>query len=204
MLFRRGITPLYCLYDCLYHFLSLGEQPDQTDCIFVFAGKPERKAYGVKLWRQGYAGELILSVGRFEWRGFYNLGLPGDGGLMQLVERTPPRLRHFFVSLQGKEVTCSSIQIGRFGTKSEALELAKRIKEKGYQSVMIVSSPMHLRRAAWSVSQAIRYSPVCLSLVAVPEEMSSLTGHDWWESPERRSAVREEFFKYLFYRLNFR
>ena len=204
MLFRNAVTPLCRLYDGLYDFLNRGEQPHKVDCIFVFAGKPERKAYGVKLWRQGYARELILSIGRFEWRGFYNLGLPGDGGLMQLVEKTPPKLRHFFVSLKGKEVTCSSIRIGRFGTKSEAQELAKSIKENGYQSLMTVSSAFHLRRAAWAVCQATRHMPICLSFVGVPEEMSGLKRQNWWKSRKYRSAVLKEFFKYLVYRLNFR
>jgi hypothetical protein len=59
----------------LYDFLDVGKSPRPADCIFVLAGKEERKAYGIKMWRFGYASQLILSVGRFEWRKFGELGL---------------------------------------------------------------------------------------------------------------------------------
>jgi hypothetical protein len=50
----------------LYRFLDIESPPQKCDCIFVLAGKPERKIFGIDLWRRGYAPELILSVGRFE------------------------------------------------------------------------------------------------------------------------------------------
>lgn len=81
----------------VYDFLSYGEPPRKADCIFVLAGREERKRYGIDLWKTHWAPELILSVGRFEWRRFYALGLPGDGGLRGLVDNTPPVARHFFV-----------------------------------------------------------------------------------------------------------
>ncbi len=77
------------IVEYLYRLLNIGESPQKSDCIFVLAGMHERKTYGIDLWRQGYAPQLILSVGRFEWRRFYTLGLPGDGGLRELVHATP-------------------------------------------------------------------------------------------------------------------
>src|SRR5262245_13733886 len=78
----------------IYDYLSIGIAPRKADCIFVLAGRQERKVFGIQLWQQGYAPEVILSVGRFEWRRFYHLGLSGDGGLKAMVDRTPPVQRH--------------------------------------------------------------------------------------------------------------
>src|SRR5262245_11773192 len=46
------------------------------DAIFVFAGRESRKRFGVRLYREGRAPRLLLSVGRFEWRRFADLSLP--------------------------------------------------------------------------------------------------------------------------------
>ncbi|HEX3112130.1 MAG TPA: hypothetical protein VHU20_02570, partial [Candidatus Eisenbacteria bacterium] len=75
---------------------------DVPDAIVVLAGRPERKAYGLELWKAGRAPAVVLSVARFEWRAFPSLGLPDDGGLAALVAQTPPRLRHFLVTLDSR------------------------------------------------------------------------------------------------------
>jgi len=193
------VAPLYCFYD----FLNLGEPPRKVDVIFVFAGKPERKVYGIELWRQGYAKELIISVGRFEWRGYYDLDLPTDGGLKQLVEKTPPEQRHFFVLLSAGEATSCSVKIGKFGTLSEALALERIVEHKGYQSVMVVSTPVHLRRIVLALRRSFRRKPISLSFVGVPEQVSTIKRQEWWRAPENRHFVFNEFFKYLVYRLSF-
>ena len=195
VLHRWLVTPFYCFYD----FLDVGKPPQKVDVIFVFAGKPERKAYGIELWRRGYAKELILSVGRFEWRGYYKLDLPTDGGLKQSVEKTPPEQRHFFVTLSVPEATCSLVKIGNFGTMSEALALGKIVQDKGYQSLMVVSTPVHLRRIALALRRTFRRRAISVSCVAVPEQVSSIKRQDWWATPESRYFVLNELFKYLVY-----
>jgi hypothetical protein len=88
-------------------FLDIGKSPHIADCIFVLAGKQERKTYGIKMWRFGYAPELIISVDRFEWRKFKELNLESDGGLEELVEKTPPKKRHFLVRMDRQETHAS-------------------------------------------------------------------------------------------------
>src|SRR5512139_2962770 len=85
------------LAQSVYDFLDVGKSPRPADCIFVLAGKQERKTYGIKMWHFGYAARLILSVGRFEWRKFGELGLDSDGGLEASVEQIPAKKRHFFI-----------------------------------------------------------------------------------------------------------
>jgi hypothetical protein len=123
-----------------------GNIPAKADAIFVFAGRESRKRFGLRLFREGHAPRLVLSVGRFEWRRFGNLGLPSDGGLVDRVSETEPRLRHFFVDVSPGGVVCEWIPLGLLGTWSEARALAKFAAREGIRSLLVISHRQHLRR----------------------------------------------------------
>jgi hypothetical protein len=178
----------------IYDFLDVGKAPQFSDCIFVLAGQQDRKVYGMKMWRFGFASQLILSVGQFEWRRFHELGLESDGGLESLVKQTPPKKRHLLVRMDRQDVSCFPVQIGHFGTLSESRALAEFMSAKSVRSLLVVSSPVHLRRVALAFRKAFRKSGIRLTFVATPEKTS-------FNSPEDRAAVWREFFKYLIYRL---
>ncbi|MEJ2247383.1 MAG: hypothetical protein P8Y80_15105 [Acidobacteriota bacterium] len=148
----------------------------------------------MKLWHQGYAGQMILSIGRFEWRKFYELGLDSDGGLKSLVDQTPPQKRHFFLQMDGHEASCTLVQTGLLGTHSEGRLLAEFINGKPIQSLLVISSPCHLRRASLVLRHAFHSKEVRLSFVAVPEEPG-------WESSSGRSQIWLELWKYILYRI---
>jgi uncharacterized SAM-binding protein YcdF (DUF218 family) len=142
---------------------------DGADAIFVFAGRESRKALGVRLFQQGVAPLLILSVGRFEWRRFPRLGLHGDGGLVELVQATPPPERHFFVRVeaQAARMVCERIPRGRLGTWSEARAVAELVEREGISKLIVVSHPEHLRRCLLSLESFLGDSATVV-LVPVP------------------------------------
>jgi hypothetical protein len=173
------------------NFLNIAEPPRKVETIFVLAGKEIRKAHGIKLWNQGYAPELILSVGRFEWRKFYNLGLPNDGGLLRLVKSTPPEKRHFFVRFRSHHAEAHLIPILRYGTITEAQALSQLLHSNPPASLMVLSTPTHLRRAAVAFRHSFEGLATKLTFVASPED-DSLTS---------TAAIWTEFAKYIFYRV---
>jgi uncharacterized SAM-binding protein YcdF (DUF218 family) len=178
----------------LYDFLDIGKSPRPADCIFVLAGKEERKAYGIKMWRFGYAPQLILSIGRFEGRKFDALGLESDGGLVTQVEKIPPKKRHFFVWMDRQDAICTAVGKAYFGTRSEARELAKYLRNLPVRSLLVVSSPAHLRRVSLAFRRVFRRTRIQLTFIAVPEKISL----------DSRAACKEvwwEFIKYLLYHL---
>jgi hypothetical protein len=184
----------------IFDFLSVSEVPQTSDVIFVFAGKPERKLVGLDLWKRGYALELILSVGRFEWRRFNDLGLKSDGGLRELVERTRPQDRHFFVRCDSSHISCALTRLGYFGTWSEAREFARIVVETGNRSVTIVSTSFHLRRARLVLRRALRQrSNVEIHCVAVPESAAYVQRSQLANSWPARWAVLQELGKYVVY-----
>ena len=181
------------LAQAVYDFLDVGKSPRPADCIFVLAGKQERKTYGIKMWRFGYAPRLILSISRFEWRKFNELNLESDGGLEALVEQIPAKKRHFFVRLDRQDVTCAAMKKGFLGTRSESRALAGYLRELPVRSLLVVSSPAHLRRVSLCFRRAFRKTRIQLTFVAVPEQST-------FTSPPFRSSIYLELLKYLLYR----
>jgi hypothetical protein len=119
---------------------------EPVDAIFVFAGRESRKRFGLELFREGRAEALVLSVGRFEWRRFEALGLPSDGGLVELVQKVEPAKRHFFVRVDSGGARAEAIARGKLGTWSEARALATFSEREGMGSLLLVSHRRHLPR----------------------------------------------------------
>jgi len=184
------------LAQSIYDYLDVGKSPRPGDCIFVLAGKHERKSYGLKMWRFGYAPQLILSIGRFEWRQFRELSLESDGGLKEMVEQTTPKKRHFLVRLDRQEAFCTMIQTGLLGTRSEVRALAAYLRDMPIRSLLVLSSPAHLRRVAIVFHRAFRKRGIHLTFVSVPENPSFASSAD-------RAEIWSELCKYLLYRFLF-
>lgn len=194
------MEPVLCQ---VYDFLNIGTAPKQTDCIFVLAGRQQRKVFALELWRQGYAPELILSVGRFEWRKFYELGLTRDGGLKAMVDQVPPVRRHFFVRMNKQSASSRWVQPGWLGTWREARAAAEFLKADPIQSLMVISDAVHLRRVAVAFRQAFRGRSLQFVFVAADGVTIPVQRDSWWRKPDSRYFVVKELFKYLLYRAIF-
>jgi hypothetical protein len=193
-------APLHALFDSL----CAGGPPLEAEVLFVFAGRQERKPYGLSLWRRGYAPTLVLSVARFEWRRFAELGLRDDGGLIDLVQRTPPEERHFFVVLHRSDAGAKTARAFRvetrgLGTWNEARALAEFLERERVRSVLVVSSASHLRRAVTTL-RALAPREIRIDATAVPEGESAIARDDWWRTPRQRRMVLWEAVKLLLYR----
>jgi hypothetical protein len=161
---------------------------EKADAIFVFAGRESRKRFGLQLLRQGVANRIVLSVGRFEWRRFVALGLPSDGGLVELVSTTEPPLRHFFVDVRAEGARCERIPVGRLGTWSEARALGRFVEREGISTLLVVSEKQHLIRCLLCLKLSV---PSSSCLIPVPMAES-----DSGEPPPARFT---EAFKLLAY-----
>ncbi len=195
------LGPVLRATQAIQDYLNTGKSPEKTDCIFVFAGRPERKRFGLQLFHQGVADTVVFSVGRFEWRRFLELGLADNGSLYNLVEKTPPHKRHFFVHLNRSTVRCSTMEKHRFGTMSEALAFSRYIEKEGFRSVLIVSSGFHLRRATESLEHFCVNSNPKLTPVAVPTDFEHGTGNTQIATGEPPLSILKEYFKCQLYRL---
>lgn len=198
---RPGASLLSRPLAALADLLDRSTPPAPSDALFCFAGRPERAPYAVELWRAGIAPVLVVSVGRFEWRGFPGLGLECDGGLRDLVERTPPSRRHFLVVVDRAGARAEWMPRGGFGTLAEARAIARLARARGWRSVTAVTTAAHSRRAALSVKRALSGDPVRIAIAAVPEFRSSAPRDAWWRDRAGRSLVLGEWVKLPIYAL---
>jgi hypothetical protein len=196
---------------------SLEGGRDLADAIFVFAGFHPRKVFAAAAWRRGAARVLVVSVGRFEWRRYAGLGLPGDAALRAVVERVPPRERHFFVVIERAgggvgvpgaiaaapeaRVDVIAVPMRRFGTRNEARALAALARERGWRSIIVTSSAFHLRRIALVVGRALAGSGVRVSCSALPAEQDPYAAGRWWRRPRGIRNVLSEVVKLAVYRV---
>jgi len=147
-----------------------GSFPRNSDAIFVFAGRESRKRFGVRLFQEGFSTRLVLSVGRFEWRRFRSLGLPSDGGLVDLVSETEPRLRHFFVDVRSGSATCERIPKGALGTWSETCALSGFVEREGIGKLIVVSHRQHLIRCILGLRLSLPDSCTLIPVASPPDD----------------------------------
>ncbi len=194
------MTSVSGLASRLYDWLAASDSCQKADVIFVLAGRENRKHFAVRLFQEGWAPRLLLSVGRFEIRRFSNLKLPTSLDLLALASATEPRRRHYFVTFGPGTASARSIALNPFGTLREILAFSEWLREnRCIRSVTIVSSGFHLKRVRMCCE---RFLPAGtrLNFLAVPEEGRSLRVH-WWQEPKARKLIFAEVLKVLVYDL---
>jgi hypothetical protein len=186
-----------------WDFLAVNGNPSHPDVIFVLAGLQERKAFGLELFRQGFAPRLIISVGRFEVRKMDQLGF-SDLNLRALTASLPPAQRHFFIDLSSGVRRVSAALVRRVGTFGELSALAAYLDEPKIRSMTLVSTSIHLRRVRWCCRRMAAFRDMELSYLPVPEELSTFRRQEWWKRPDHWAYVSAEFAKLLAYSFWFR
>jgi hypothetical protein len=189
--------------DAPWNFLAPSDAPLSSDLIFVLAGLPERKTYGLDLFRQGIAPRLILSVGRFEVRQMDDFGFR-DLKLREKVASMVPRERHFFIELSGDSRTLALAGIPQVGTFAELSALAACLAGQPVHSLTVISTSIHLRRVRWCCRNIAGLREKKISYVPVPEEISSFRRSGWWRRLDHWSYLAAEYTKLLAYPFLFR
>ncbi|MGE5175286.1 MAG: YdcF family protein [Hyphomicrobiales bacterium] len=191
-------------------FLSRAEPAardgDPADALFVLAGGQERKVEAVARWRAGAAATLVVSVGRFEWRRYALLGLPGDDALGRAVEAVPYRRRHFFVVVPSgagdagdRRVEIVRVERGPLGTWRELRAFRRLAVERGWRSVVLLSSAIHLRRVSLLARRVFRGTGIAPTYLAVPGGRDRAGRASWPRTPRGAALIASELVKVAFY-----
>jgi uncharacterized SAM-binding protein YcdF (DUF218 family) len=185
--------------------LPAGSEP--LDAVFVFAGGQARKECARDLWRvldraRAHGAQdlaLVVSVARFEWRRYALLGLPGTDALHEAVALLPPRERHFFVILERGSVLVRHVPPLRWGTRNEARALAALARERGWRSLLVISSAFHLPRVRLVVRRALHGSGVAVAYAAPARGTDPHGPGRWWRSGRGIRLVGSEAVKRVLY-----
>jgi len=183
----------------LHRWLNCADPASATDLIFVLAGLQTRKSYGLKLFQQKLAPQVLLSSGRFEVRRLAALNLRTNFDLLRMVDHVAPPKRHFFVSLTEQEIRVQRISRGNLGTLSEIQALAEWLHERPQiTSLSIVSSGSHLRRLR-ICCRAILPARLRILFLPVPENTSLANREVSWFDKKAIRGLFSELIKIACY-----
>ena len=183
----------------LYQRLTRNDPPRPADLIFVLAGRLERKHYGLELYHAGLAPRLILSVGRFEISKMDESTFGFVSELKALRDRTAPEQRHFFCEIEPSGARIRNAMLRNWSTYGEAIGLHQYLTGSSVARVIVVSTDIHLRRAAITFQRLFRDRAVEFCYCPVPCAQSSITGRGWWMRPGNRIYVIRETLKLVAY-----
>jgi len=154
-----------------YAALACADPVQDADLIFVLAGRETRKVYGLKLFAEGRAPQILLSVARFEIRRFVKLDFPVPLDLLPIASPIPPPQRHFFVSFEGNTCQVEHIPARGLGTRGEIQALGQWLEARPrIRSALLVTGGVHLRRVRMCCRKLLAPG-LAWRLVAAPEEV---------------------------------
>ena len=179
------LLPLLWLYPFTPEKLLVYEHPVQADAVVVLSGEVHREEYGLKLVKDGYASELFAS-------GFQ------DPRTINRMNRTLQLASHHGVLVEPRSSS----------TFSDALYTKRMAHQKGWKTILVVTSPGHSLRAKWIFSKVLpeirSYSvPVPLGIDGFDVEKAKIPGT--WENIQFVSEQKKFLAYYFLYgwRLNF-
>jgi len=150
-----------------------------ADVIVVLAGEQEERViYGIKLFKDGWARKdrIIMAGGPLVWKYTWaalmkeqaeSLGIPGTKILTENESRS---------------------------TEEDALYTKEILKKNGFKSIILVTSSYHSRRAALIFKRVLGSE---IRIISAPVDDSWFSVNDWWKRRRDRSAVLNEFSKYI-------
>lgn len=161
-------------------FLFVRDEPENADLIFVFGGKRrERAEKAAQLYHQGWAGKIWISGGDRR-----STGIPEAEALRNAAVEAgvPPEAISIETSsinsLENVALSCPQLE-ARYGWSN-----LKRI--------MVVTSPVHMRRAQLLLS---RHCPAGTRLICCPDDRADVRADNWWTTREGLHLVLRELEK---------
>ena len=147
----------------------------KADVIVAFAGdnRSNREKRAAELWRQGWADNVVVSGMSFAW-GFH----------------TGEAARKYMMSLgvPGEKISMISEALN---TRAEAKALDDLMRERGWNSAIIVTAAFHSRRATYTVERAARGRTFYSS--PVPPGSPEWAPRAWWSRREDVYLTVREF-----------
>ena len=158
------------------------DQPRKADTILVLAGETGRRpARALDLFRQGYAGRVIVDV-------------PADA---QIYGSTLVELARTWISSLPEGSAIEICPIHGLSTKAESLEAAECLRNVNGHSVLLVTSDFHTRRA---LSVFRREIPGKDFSVAAAYD-SSQFGPQWWRHRQWAKTNLDEWLRLIWWQL---
>src|ERR1700754_3802573 len=160
-------------------FLSLvlpnEQKPSRNaDGIVVFTGGSSRVSDAVELLAEGYGKRLLIS------------GVHPTNGFSD-IQRTLPESQQLLMC-------CVDLDRSAINTRSNATETRRWVTERGFRSLIVVTSNYHMPRAIVELS----HSMPDIELIPFAVVGEKWREEPWWTSGAALRLLLSEYVKYLF------
>jgi uncharacterized SAM-binding protein YcdF (DUF218 family) len=172
-------------------WLDEPDSPRAADAIVVLAGSYARPLHAAELYLRGLAPVVYVSVPAPD---------PQAAALAALGVRLAPKEEIYEQTLRAKGVPARAIRrlgSGSLSTYDEAQAARATLARRG-ATLLVVTSPLHVRRARMIFADALEGSGTALAVLAAREESVPAR---WWTSQDAAREVLLEWAKILFYLL---
>ena len=174
-------------------FLITEAPLDKADAIVVLSGSAnyrERTREAAKLFFEGRSQRILITNdnARGPWSS-------ADQRNLFFYERSLEELRNAGVPSQSIEVLMEPVA----GTFDEAEVVRNYAQERALQSLLIVTSAYHSRRALWVFSKVFRGTGVRIGLFVVAPGGESPEPATWWLTLRGWRLVPTEYVKMIYY-----
>jgi uncharacterized SAM-binding protein YcdF (DUF218 family) len=188
-----ALTAVWALFEG-GRFLQREDALQHADAIYVLGGsRLERPLEAVDLFKAGYAPVILLSPGQEEEA----VAIVRNRGVA-----VPRDIDSVLDALAGLGVPRSALIVGNGSvdnTAEEGAMLKAEAAQRGWRTVIVVTSKYHTRRAGFAMRRALDGTGVAVVVRATRYDLSDPAR--WWR---RRRDVRlliEEWPKVIAYRL---
>lgn len=168
--------------------LIVRDELERAEALVTMAGDRDRIDYAATLFHQGYAPWFVISD---MWTGYsHPVNHYAAMARAQAIGRGVP---------DAAIVEAAGVPDS---TYSELLNLRALVRERGWRSLLVVTSPTHTRRVSLMLGEVFAGSGVRLSVQPVAESWYDPAG--WWLTPRGREETAREYMKLAVYLVGYR
>ena len=177
MLFLLGVWAASVAGFVVYTTSYALDDTMNADGIIVLTGGSHRVDYGLELLAEGRGRALFIS------------GVSKEVPLADLIQKAPATTRDMLAIISLGRITLGRAATNTIGNAEESVAW---IKDRGYESVLLVTADYHLPRALIEFKELM---PANLSVIPAPVRTKGLGDFSWVADAETRNRILAEFHK---------
>ncbi|MEZ4650241.1 MAG: YdcF family protein [Candidatus Eisenbacteria bacterium] len=186
-------TPI--LANAYGEWLVVGDDLVPADVAVALSGADgERLLAAIELYKAGTAKKILIVGPPVPILKVYS----GDEGLTQGEAKRRIAIR------RGVAEEDILVELRASSTYQEAETIRDVAAREGWEDVIVVTSPLHTRRARATLHKVLKGSGVTIQMHHLPLGRSSQNPKDWWHREAESVAVSTETFKMVFYAYEYR
>jgi uncharacterized SAM-binding protein YcdF (DUF218 family) len=162
-------------------YLIVQDKLEKADAILVYAGDAngERVAQAVDLYKKGYGKFLLMSGGPAIWHQTYADNMRAQAKSLGVADK----------DILIEDRSCSTYEDAKFSLPM--------LKAKKVRSVILVTSPYHMRRALRTTRR--QFDKEGIKVIAYPVQNSEFKVKGWWKRHDATQVVVWEYEAFIFY-----